>query len=257
MSVTRTICAISARVVVMSNFGRQLLIDVYGVDEKKIAFIPHGVPDRPFAHSLADAKTKVGLQASTPVMTTYGLIGRNKNIELALKALQIAVKSIQNLTYMVIGETHPLVKLSEGESYRRELESKVAALNLTDNVRFIDRYMNNDELLTYLDVTDIYLTPYAMEGQYVSSALSWAVGLGKCPVLIPYTYAKELLKDGRGFLVPFNDHRSLSSLIIKLFQDYEFLNAVRRRAYIFGRCMTWTSVGIRLQKLCLEILSSA
>ncbi|CAF2641253.1 unnamed protein product [Rotaria sp. Silwood2] len=257
MSLTRAMCATSTRIIVLSERGRQLLIDVYGVNEEKISVIPHGVPDSPFAHSLADAKTKLGLEANMPTMTTFGLLHRNKNIQLTLKAMQTVVKTIPNVMYLIIGQTHPQIQMSEGESYRQELENNVTAYGLINNVRFINKYVNDNELLAYLGATDIFLTPYATDDQYVSGTLSWAVGLGKGVISTPYLYAKELLDNGRGFLTPFNDHLSLSSLIIKLFQNDEILKTARQNAYAFGRQMVWPVVGSRLQEICRELVSSA
>jgi glycosyltransferase involved in cell wall biosynthesis len=244
----------STRIIVLSNRGRQLLINVYGVDETKISVVPHGVPDVPYTPSLADAKTKLGFDANLPTMTTFGFLNRNKNIELGLKSMQIVVESIPNIMYLIIGQTHPLVQISEGESYRNELKRNISALGLIDNVRFINKYVDDNELLNYLGASDIYLTPYAVEDQYVSGTLSWAVGLGKAVVSTPYLYAKELLSDGRGFLIPFNDYQFLGSLIVKLLQDDKVRDGARHHAYKYGRRMTWPTVANEFEQICRELL---
>ena len=238
----------------MANLGRRLLIDVYGVDESKIIVIPHGVPDVPFDLSLADNKQKLGLDPDAPTMTTFGLIHRNKNIELALKAMQTIVKSEPKMTYLVIGQTHPIIQKYEGEKYRRELEGNVSALGLTKNVRFVDKFVDNDELLSYLGATDVYLTPYAREDQYVSGTLSWAVGLGKVVVSTPYMYAKELLADGRGFLVPFNDDEFMASVVTDVVGDASKRDGARAQAYKHGRRMAWPHVGRDLEQVFREEL---
>ncbi|CAF2186852.1 unnamed protein product [Rotaria magnacalcarata] len=257
MSVMRSICATSSRVVVLSNGGRQLLIDVYGVDEKKISVIRHGVPDSKFSHSLADAKVSLGFEENIPTMATFGLLHRDKYIQLPLQALQTVVKSIPNVMYLIIGQTHPLVQVSEGNSYVHELEHNITALGLTKNVRFIDKYMNDDELTAYLGAVDIVLTPYNSVDQYVSGALSWAVGAGKCVISTPYPYAKELLDNGRGFLTPYDDAEHLSSLIIKLFQDTKVRDRARRNAYDFGRNMIWPIIGAKFEEISRDLISSA
>ena len=254
ISLTRGLCAVSTRVIVLANVGRRLLIDVYGIDESKIIVIPHGVPDVPFDHSSADNKEKLGLDPDAPTMTTFGLIHRNKNIELGLKAMKNIVKSVPDMQYIVIGQTHPLVQQNEGEKYRRELEGNVTELGLKDNVRFVDKFVDDEELLSYLRATDIYLTPYGREDQYVSGTLSWAVGLGKVVVSTPYLYAKELLADGRGFLVPFNDDEFMSTLITNVVQDESMGNAARKQAYKHGRRMAWPHVAKELEQVFREEL---
>jgi glycosyltransferase involved in cell wall biosynthesis len=254
LSVTRAICSTSTRVIVLSDLGRRILIDVYGVDETKIMVVPHGVPDTEYSHSLADAKLKLGYDANVPIVTTFGLLHRNKNIQLGLKAISQVVEDVPDVTYLVIGQTHPVIQSQEGESYRRELERNVSALGLTKNVEFVNKYVDDDELMNYLAATDIYLTPYAREDQYVSGTLAWAVGLGKAVVSTPYLYAKDLLADGRGFLVPFEDHEFLGATLSKVIQDDSIRDGARHQAYKYGRQMTWPSVGRKLEELFRELL---
>ncbi|CAF4289021.1 unnamed protein product, partial [Rotaria sp. Silwood2] len=239
LSLTRTIAALSTRIIVLSPVGRQLLVDLYGVDETKIAIIHHGVPDVPFTQTLTEAKQKLGFDAKRPIMATFGLLHRDKNIQLVLKAMKKIVEYVPNILYLVLGQTHPLVKLHEGDSYRLELEYNVTTCGLVNNVHFVSKYLDDKELISYLSASDIYITPYIHEEQYVSGTLAWAVGLGKAVVSTPYLYAKELLAHGRGFLIPFNDHQALSSTIITLVQNQEVRDAARRQAYKFGRQMIW------------------
>ena len=57
----------------------------------------------------------------------------------------------------MIGKTHPGVVRSEGEKYRNMLEEKVEILNMGEHVKFINRYLPLEDLLEYLQLTDIYL----------------------------------------------------------------------------------------------------
>ncbi|CAF3763677.1 unnamed protein product [Rotaria sp. Silwood1] len=242
LSLTRTIAALSTRIIVLSPVGRRLLVDLYGVDETKISIVHHGVPDVPFSQILTEEKQKLGFDAKRPIMATFGLLHRDKNIQLVLKAMKNIIEYVPNILYLVLGQTHPLIKLHEGDSYRHELENNVTTLSLVNNVYFVNKYLDDKELISYLSASDIYITPYIHEEQYVSGTLAWAVGLGKAVVSTPYLYAKELLAHGRGFLIPFNGHQALSSTIITLVQNQEIRDAARRKAYKFGRQMIWPSV---------------
>lgn len=253
MSVTRALCSLSKQVVVMTEWGRKTLIDLYGVDEKKIVVIPHGVPDVPSSHSTEIAKSKLGLDPKVPIISTFGLLHRNKNIELGLKALKKVTETVPDVKYWIIGQTHPTVQMHEGESYRNELVEMVNKFGLTRNVEFIDRFLNNPELIDMLSASDIYLTPYAREDQYVSGTLSWAVGLGKAVVSTPYIYAKELLSDGRGFVVPFNDMESMSSVLSTVLENNLVRQQIGQRAYAFGRNVTWGEVSQKMSELFAKL----
>jgi glycosyltransferase involved in cell wall biosynthesis len=240
LEVARAICAASSAVVVLSETGRDILIERYGVEPAKIHVIPHGVPDVPFRET-PDYKKKLGFGGRMTI-ATFGLISRGKGLEYAIDAMGAVVQSHPEALYLILGQTHPLVRRSEGESYRRGLEASIKANGLSDNVLLVDKYLDFDELVTYLSATDIYLTPYLNPVQIVSGTLAYAVGLGRAIVSTPYLYAAELLEHGRGFLVPFRDPSAIATTLVALLDDPALRAATQRRAYKYGRRMTWPNV---------------
>ena len=75
---------------------------------------------------------------------------------------------------------------------------------------FRDQYVTTEELCSYLQAADVFISPYLNEAQVTSGALSYAMGAGAAVVSTPYWHAKELLADGRGCLFPFGDSAALS-----------------------------------------------
>ena len=239
--------------VVMAHKAVELLEDVYGIAPSKIRFIPHGAPNAPF-HAENAAKAKLGLEGRR-VLSTFGLISPNKGIEDAIAAMPDVVKKEPTATYLVLGQTHPVVKRKEGEWYRESLVKQVQDLGLTGNVKFVDKYLTLQELIDYLLATDIYITPYyANPHQITSGTLAYAMVTGKVIVSTPYLYAEELLAEGRGFLYPFRDSEKLSGIIENLLTDDGLYEETRRKAYEYGRSMTWQAVGIQYTKLFTEML---
>ncbi len=227
------------RLVVMSRLGMRYLVELYRVPEEKVVFIPHGVHDVPFRE--ADRyKDAVGLRGC--VLSTFGLLHRNKGIEYMIEALPAILEKHPRTVYMILGATHPVVVQQEGESYRQYLEQRVARLGLKRHVLFRPRFMHLNELLEYLGATDIFVTPYLNTECITSGALAYAVGSGKAVVSTPYWYACELLDEGRGCLVPMRDSDALAREIIRLMDDETALDAMRRKAYAFSRDMVWESV---------------
>jgi len=155
--------------------------------------------------------------------------------------------------YLILGETHPVVRRHEGESYRESLQAKIREYGLQNNVTLIDKYLDFDELVNYLMATDIYLTPYLNPTQIVSGTLAYAVGCGKAIVATPYLYAKEVLAHNRGFLCEFRDADTIASNVIALLDDPALRRATERRAYRFGRQMTWPHVADAYGRLFAEL----
>ncbi|MBC5798805.1 MAG: glycosyltransferase family 4 protein [Candidatus Eremiobacteraeota bacterium] len=236
----RRICACADAVIVLSETGRKILTDVYGIAPDKLHVVHHGVPDVPFG-TTPGAKARFGLQGRQ-VISTFGLISRGKGLEYGIDAMRSIVERHPEALYLILGQTHPAVRRREGETYRQELAERVAAYGLQNNVKLVDKYLEFEELLAYLEATDIYLTPYLNPVQIVSGTLAYAVGLGKPIVSTPYLYAEELLADARGLLAPFRDSRAIANALGALLDDPWLRRTIERRAYQFGRQMTWPHV---------------
>jgi glycosyltransferase involved in cell wall biosynthesis len=251
LRVTQALCEEASKVVALSETGRGLLEGVYGVDPDKLQVIHHGVPDVPFQDTAA-AKASFGIGQRT-VISTFGLISRGKGLEYAIEAMREVVKRHPETLYLILGETHPVVRRQEGESYRESLIAMVRQYGLHYNVQLIDKYLDFDEVVSYLAATDIYLTPYLNPAQIVSGTLAYAVGCGKAIVSTPYLYAQELLAHNRGFLCDFRDASSIASRLNMLLDDPALRRATERRAYRFGRQMTWPNVAMQYGRLFSEL----
>src|SRR3546814_2812146 len=75
----------ASKLVVMSESGRETLIDIYGADADRIEVIEHGTPDRPFA-ARSPLRDTLGV-GDRPLLSTFGLIGPGKGLETAIRAL--------------------------------------------------------------------------------------------------------------------------------------------------------------------------
>lgn len=251
LRVTREICCYATVVVSLSQTGRELLTSVYGVDADRVRVVHHGVPDVPF-NDTAPFKASFGIGQRT-VISTFGLINRGKGLEFAIEAMRSVVKRHPEALYLILGETHPVVRRQEGESYRASLQQLVADYGLKNNVQLVDKYLEFDELVSYLQATDVYLTPYLNPTQIVSGTLAYAVGCGKAIVSTPYLYAKEMLANHRGFLCELRDSASIAAIITGLLDDPSLRRATERRAYRFGRQMTWPQVALQYGRLFAEL----
>jgi len=244
------VCEASDKVIVMNRRGIKMLQNTYGVPESKIELIPHGIPDLPFADS-NHYKSKLGM-AGRKTILTFGLLGRNKGIEVMLRALPAIVKADPSVLYIVLGATHPDVLRCEGQSYKLELEKMVADLALQRNVIFDNRFVSDEELFQYLGSADIYVTPYLHKEQLTSGTLAFAVGTGRAVVSTPYWAAQELLAQGRGKLVRFGDSEHLARSVVEILSNNATSSRMKKRAYEYGRSMIWPKVGQTYWKLLGE-----
>lgn len=243
LEVLRRVCDRSSAVVVMAERARALLAEVYGVQAERVTLIHHGTPDVPF-NDTEPFKERFDL-TGRPTILTFGLLSPGKGIEFMLDALARVVPEHPDLAYVVLGVTHPGVRRESGELYRFSLERKVVELGIQKNVLFHKRYVSNEDLCEYLQAADLYVTPYPGKEQITSGTLAYALSSGRAIISTPYTYAEELLADGRGRLVEYGNVDALSAALTDLLDDPRRRDSVRRAAYDFGRQMVWPHVARR------------
>ena len=237
--VLREIVASAHKLVVMDRWGIDFLQSIYGARREQIVYIRHGVHDIPFQDP-PDEKQVFGVKG--PVILTFGLLHRNKGIEYMIDAMATIIRVRPDVTYVVAGQTHPAIVRQEGESYRRSLEARVEELGLQSHVKFIDRFAELSDLMTYLSQADMFAAPYLFLDQMTSGALSYAVGAGNAVIATPFHHAKELLAEGRGCLVPVGDSAALSGAVLDLLENKSKMNEMRRKAYEHTRGMVWPVV---------------
>jgi glycosyltransferase involved in cell wall biosynthesis len=251
--VTRELCNRSERVIVLAYAGRRILEEHYGIDSRKIDVILHGVPDVPLRRSY-HFKNALGLGDRT-VLSTFGLLSRGKGIEYVIKALPAIFAQNPDAVYLLLGETHPGIRKTEGESYRQSLWQLVEGLGLAKRVFFIDHYMNDEEVVQYLQATDVYVSASLDPNQIVSGTLSYAVACGRAVVATASTYAKELLSDGRGMVVPFRNSQSIAAAVNAILGDPELRTSIETTAYRFGQTMTWSRVARKYEETFSQALT--
>lgn len=240
LRVMKELIRYSERLVVMTETAKKFLTEVYRVNSEKIDIIPHGIPDMPFIDPNF-YKDQFGVEGKF-VILTFGLLSPNKGIENVLRAMPEVLKKYPNVVYIVLGATHPNLIKTRGESYRMSLERLVIDLGIRKNVIFYNRFVEIEELKEFLSAADIYITPYLNEAQITSGTLAYAFGCGKAVISTPYWHAKELLAEGRGILVPFNDPASIAEKIIFLLDNDTHKHTMRKKAYLIGREMVWSNI---------------
>ena len=227
----------AARIIVMAGKGRNILCRAHGVDQRKLAMIPHGVPDRPFADP-AEFKQRFGWEGRR-VILTFGLLAPSKGIETVIAAMPAVAAQHPDALYVVLGATHPNLVEREGEAYRERLHALAGELGVEKNVAFVDGFVAQEALLDHLQAADLYVTPYPNPAQITSGTLSYAIGVGKPVVSTPYAHASEILADDHGVLVAAGDSAGFAQAITALFDDDARRDELARRAYARGRTMTW------------------
>ncbi len=253
----------SEKIVTMARNTKEILQTIYDVEASKIEVIHHGVPKRQFEDREV-LKKQFGYE-NRQIISTFGLIGPGKGIEHGIEAIAKVIqgsdtigsenKNHEDVLYLILGQTHPALK-EEGTAYRNKLEQLVYQLDLSENVKFVNKYLSKDDIIKYLQLSDIYMTPYLAKDQAVSGTLAYAVGYGKAIVSTPYLYAKEMLSEGNGILAEFGNSDSLADGIKQILEDPFKKRKMERNTLKIGRTMYWDKVVTQYTNMFLSVIAS-
>ena len=234
-------CAVS--VFVMTRQSQKILMEKYEIKEEIIEFMPHGTHLVKYENP-DELKGKFNFENRT-ILSTFGLLGEGKSIETALKALPEIIEHTPNILYLVIGKTHPNNIVNNVDKYRDYLTNLVIELGLQNHVLFIDRYLELQELLDYLKVTEIYLFTSKDPNQAVSGTFSYAMSCA-CPIIatsIPHT--REVLTSDTGLIFEIGNHGQLAKATVQLLSNGNLRDTMAFNAFQKTRESSWENIAIK------------
>jgi predicted GH43/DUF377 family glycosyl hydrolase len=236
----------------MAETAVDILRDVYGIAQRPTV-IPHGMPHiEPIGRRRL--KAKLGLDHRL-IVSTFGLVGPGKGLEYVIEAMPAVVARHPEALYLIAGQTHPELLKQRGEEYRNRLTALVEELGLTDNVVFVNQYLEQKDIIDYLLATDVYVTPYLDPNQITSGTLSYALGAGKAVVSTPYLHAKEALADDRGILVDFHAADQIAEAVNTILDDPKLKARLEKNAYRYANEATWPKTGARFLDVMRELVA--
>lgn len=242
--VVQAIIDLSNKIVVLTNKSQEILMRDYGCFDSKLMVIPHGT------HMvLLDQKEKLKKEYQYEdkiVLSTFGLISENKNIETVLYALSEIVVEHPELIYLVVGKTHPEVFRREGEKYRNMLLETTRKLHLENHVIFINEFLELKQLLQYLTLSDIYLFSSKDPNQAVSGTFAYAMSCGCALISTPIPHAVETLNAGTGILLNgFDQPEEFKKAIVRLIENKEERLEMGSSGYLLTHETTWENIAIK------------
>lgn len=234
-------------IIVMTQSSKSILEDHYLIPKEKITIIPHGT--HLVEHLDKEIlKTKYHLNGRK-ILSTFGLLSSGKSIETTLDAMPSIIEKNPEVLFLIIGKTHPTVIKEEGEKYRIGLEERIKTLQIQNHVQFINEYLSLSELLNYLQLTDIYLFTSKDPNQAVSGTFAYAISCG-CPIIsTPIPHACEVLKNGTGIIIEFENSEQLSEKVNHLFVDDQLRQNISLNGLHIMAPTVWENSAIAHAKL--------
>jgi glycosyltransferase involved in cell wall biosynthesis len=200
-------------IVVHSDHGRRRLTGELGVDPERVCVIPHGVFEH-LASGAADAAGGGSAQppfaTERPVVLCFGLMRPYKGIDLLLEAW----RGIDDAELWIAGAPR----------------MDISALRATApaGVRFVPRFIGDDELPAYFRRADLVVLPYREIDQ--SGVLFTTLAFGKPLLLSDVGGFPEIAATGAARTFPAGDAGALRDTLRELLDDEPARRALAERA---------------------------
>ena len=220
-------------VIVHSEHGRTRLVEELSVDPERVHVIPHGA----FAHLAAREGQPLPAElcnTEVPVCLCFGLMRPYKGIDVLLEAWS----GIEGAELWVAGMPR--------------MDTSALRAAAPPGVRFIERFIGDDELGAYFRRADLLVLPYREIDQ--SGVLATALGFGKAMLLSDVGGFGEVAAAGAARLVPAGEAPALHDALAELLTDGSERQrlAAAASALATGPC-SWSAVAERTRALYEEL----
>lgn len=168
-----------------------------------------------------------------PTLVHIGRLAHEKNVGFILRVMREVADVIPDVLLVIAGEG------PAGPSLRRQVET----LGLSQNVLFVGYLDRGSDLLDCYRSADAFV--FASRTETQGLVLLEAMALCVPVVSTAVMGTKDILEPGKGCLVAEEDEYDFSSKVLRVLQDPETRNALRReaRSYALGEWSASTMAG--------------
>jgi glycosyltransferase involved in cell wall biosynthesis len=226
-------------IVVHSEHGRRRLTGELGIDPEHVHVIPHGVLEHLAADGPGErAPQRAPFATELPVVLCFGLMRPYKGIDLLLEAW----RGIEDAELWIAGMPR----------------MDISALKATapPGVRFVARFIGDDELPAYFRRADVVVLPYREIDQ--SGVLFTALAFGKPLLLSDVGGFPEIAATGAARSFPASDVGALRESLRALIADAGERAALAERAQeLAAGEYSWSAIAQRTLELYESLLADA
>lgn len=144
----------ATKILAVSNYTKQKIIDIYLIKENKIEVINNALDPEFFR--IKKEEYKFPFNNDMKVILTVSRLNKSepgKGVDLVIKSLPKVIESVRNLKYVVIGSGDLI----------GELSNLADSLRVKDNITFIEN-VNDEVLYSYYKRSDLFVMPSKQEG---------------------------------------------------------------------------------------------
>jgi glycosyltransferase involved in cell wall biosynthesis len=226
----------------------------FGVKEEAVSVIPFGVNNAVPDTSLtsAEAKQKLGLEASDKAILFFGRIRQYKGLHILVEAFGILAAKDKDYRLVIAGEPK-----RDTVDYWKDICEELDDPAIAERVIREARFIRDEETEVYFKAADLIVLPYTAIFQSGVIFLSYSFGL---PVVAADvgSLGDEIVKGVTGYICRPNDPQDLARAIEAYFESNLYRCLEARRIEIRGLVAqrnSWNEVSKSTVKVYRDLLT--
>jgi glycosyltransferase involved in cell wall biosynthesis len=225
--IRKVVARYSDAVIVHCLYAKKLIMDKWGVSEKKIRVIPHGsyLGYYPNISSSKEARAKLNLKNNDFVFLFFGMVRKYKGLNSLVQSFRKVKQQYSNAVLLVAGQPH-------SESLKREIES----LMVDEGISLFLQFIPDSDVQYFMNAADVVVLPYV--DILTSGTALLAFTFGK-PVIAPRKGClPELITEKNGYL--YDDGSLIDAMRRSLFDGRKDL--LHRESLKTAEDLSWKSI---------------
>ena len=228
------------RVIAVSEYSKQDLVNFEKINPKKIDVIPNGVSFDKGEYDADAVKRELGLNQAEFVLGTVSRLTDQKGTKYLIAAMPAILEAYPNVMLAIVGDGVE----------REALEAQVKSLGIEDKVRF---FGYQKEVQKYISAIDLFVSSSIWEGMPLG--LLEVMSCAKPIVGTAVGGVPEVVAEGEtGYLTSKENPEGLSAAVIKALSDKQKLLAMGQAAAVrYEQNFTESIMVENYEKLFLEL----
>ncbi|MCB0354045.1 MAG: glycosyltransferase [Bdellovibrionales bacterium] len=216
-----------------------------GASPERIRVIPLGVQKFPkiSLQEKAHVRDQFGISSEQKIISSAGFIQRHKGMEAVVEAVARLREQGEEVVGILMGSPND----SDDQSlvYLDELREYVDKLGVHEHIHFKIGYVEDDELISLFQVSDLVVMNYRSEHFEASGSCTQAIGAG---ALVATSFAPPFAHFGNA-VWPISREYPVSRIAQCLFQNDRAAENLRENGRRFSQKYSWGRIGREFQAL--------
>lgn len=214
------------------------IFEKWGVDPKKLVFIPNGVDINKFSPGISKIKKKF---KDRKIIIYFGRLHYQKNVDLLIKSFKYVKEGIRNVNLIIIGSGTDFDKLKKMSS--------------SDEDIIMTGFLPDENLIDYLRAADVVVFP--SRGENASFTIMESMSCELPVISSDVGNARKILGEGRGILIEKYNEEDIAEKCIQVLSDKEMAQKMGKDARKFvEKNHSWDKISKKTEELYKSVIEA-